>query len=69
MYGGRRYFPRERGRGREGEVKFYAYGKTRNMSWDCPEKKKDRGGEAHIFEAQKRNVETKMKAETMEEGR
>jgi len=51
MYGGRRSFPRERGRGREGEVKFYAYGKTRNMSWDCPEKKKDRGGEAHIFKA------------------
>ena len=27
------------------------------MSWECPEKKKEGGGEAHISEAQKRNVE------------
>jgi hypothetical protein len=28
------------------------------MSWECPEKKKDtKGGEAHISEARKRNVE------------
>jgi hypothetical protein len=37
-------------------VKCYAYGKTRHMSWECPERKKE-GGEAHISEVQKRNVE------------
>jgi hypothetical protein len=35
------------------------------MSWECPEKKKEGGGEAHISEAQKRNVEE----EEAEEGR
>jgi hypothetical protein len=36
------------------------------MSWDCHKKKNTtEGGEAHIFEAQKRNVEEK----TSEEGR
>jgi hypothetical protein len=39
-------------------VKWYAYGKTRHMSWECPKKKKY-GGEAHIFEARKRDVEAK----------
>jgi hypothetical protein len=39
------------------------------MSWECVEKKKYGGGEAHIFEEQKRNVETKMKEEATEEGR
>jgi hypothetical protein len=34
------------------------------MSWECPEKKKEGGGEAHISEAQKRNVE----AEGAEDG-
>jgi hypothetical protein len=28
------------------------------MSWECPEKKKE-GGEAHISEAQRRDVEAK----------
>jgi hypothetical protein len=49
-------------------VKCYAYGKTGHMSWECPEKKKDGGGEAHISEAQKRNVEVEMKEEETEEG-
>jgi hypothetical protein len=26
------------------------------MSWECPEKKKEGGGEAHISESQRRNV-------------
>jgi hypothetical protein len=34
------------------------------MSWECPEKKKE-GGEAHISEAQKLNVE----AEGAEDGK
>jgi hypothetical protein len=62
--GGRNYFPRGRGRGRGGEVRCYACGKTGHMSWECPEKKKE-GGEAHISEAQKLNVE----AEGAEDGR
>jgi hypothetical protein len=45
-------------------VKCYAGGKTGNMSWECPEKKKYGGGEAHISEAHKRNVEE----EKIEEG-
>jgi hypothetical protein len=36
------------------------------MSWECPErKKKEGGGEAHIFKAHKRNVE----AESAEDGK
>jgi hypothetical protein len=68
-YGGRSYFPRGRGRGRGGEVKCYACGKTWHMSWECPEKKNAGTGEAHISEAQRKNVETEMKAEATEEGR
>ena len=38
-------------------MRCYAYGKKKkHMSWDCPEMKKG-GGEAHISEAQKRDVE------------
>jgi hypothetical protein len=42
---------------RGGEVRCYACRKTGHMSWECPEKNKEGGGEAHISEAQKRNVE------------
>jgi hypothetical protein len=49
QYGGRNSFPRGRGRGRGGEIRCYACGKTRHMSWECLEKNKE-GGEAHISE-------------------
>ena len=38
------------------------------MSWECPERNNVGDGEAHIYKAQKRNVETKMKGEEMKEG-
>jgi hypothetical protein len=38
-YGGRKYFPRGRRRGRGGKVKCYSCGKTWHMSWECPERK------------------------------
>jgi hypothetical protein len=66
---GRNPFPRGRGRGRGGEVKCYACGKTGHMSWECPENKNAGVREAHISEAQQRNVETEMKEEAVEEGR
>jgi hypothetical protein len=50
-------------------VKWYAYGKTRHMSRECPERKNTGGGEAHISEAHKNNVETEMKEKYAEEGR
>jgi len=50
-------------------VKCYAFGKIGHMSWECLERKNTRGGEAHISEAQKRNVETEMKTKATEEGR
>jgi hypothetical protein len=56
--GGRNSFPGGRGRGKGGEVRCYADGKTGHMSWDCPKRNKE-GGEAHISEAQKRDVEVK----------
>jgi len=31
------------------------------MSWECTERKKEGGAEAHIFEAQMRNVEAESK--------
>jgi hypothetical protein len=55
---------RGRGRSRGGEVRCYACGKTEHMSWKCPERKKEGGGEAHISEAQRRNFE----AEGAEDG-
>jgi hypothetical protein len=39
------------------------------MSWECLEKTNTGTGEAHISEAQKRNMETKMKVEAAKEGR
>jgi hypothetical protein len=62
--GGRNYFPRGRERGRGGEIKCYASRKRGHISWDCPERKKE-GGEAHISEAQKQDVE----AEGAEDGK
>jgi hypothetical protein len=44
-------------------VKCYACGKTWHMSWECPERKNAGVKEAHISEAQQRNVETEMKEE------
>jgi hypothetical protein len=35
------------------------------MSWECPKRNKEGGGEAHIYEAHKRNVE----AEAVEDGK
>jgi hypothetical protein len=39
-------------------VKFFTCGKVRHKSYECPDKKKE-GGETHITEAQRRNVEEK----------
>jgi hypothetical protein len=44
------------GRGRGGEIKCFVCGNIRHISFECPDRKRD-GGEAHISEAQKRNVE------------
>jgi hypothetical protein len=63
---GRQGGGRSSSRGRGGrEVRCYACGKIGNMSWECPEKKKEGGGESHISEAQRGNVET----EGVEDGR
>jgi hypothetical protein len=45
-------------------VKCFTCGKVRHKSYECPDKKKE-GGETHIAEAQRRNVE----AEDVEGGR
>jgi hypothetical protein len=42
--GGRRYFPRGRGRDKGGEFICYSSGKTGNMSWECLKRKKDTKG-------------------------
>jgi hypothetical protein len=39
------------------------------MSWECPERKNVGGGEAHISEAQKKNVENRDEGKAIEEGR
>jgi hypothetical protein len=59
-------FPRTRGRGRGrgGVITCFTCGKNGHKSYECPEKKKDIG-EAHITEAQRRDVE----AEDAEGGR
>ena len=49
---GRNHFPRGRGRGRGGEVKLYACGKTCHVSWEFSKKKNARVGEARTYEAQ-----------------
>jgi hypothetical protein len=46
-----------RGRGREGEVRCYTCGKAGHKSWECPKRKKEGEGEAHISEPQRRNFE------------
>jgi hypothetical protein len=64
--GGGRNSSRGRGRrGGGGEVRCYSYGKTEHMSWECPEKNKEGGGEAHISEAERIDVEL----EGVEDGR
>jgi hypothetical protein len=59
-------FPRTRGRGRGrgGVITCFTCGKNGHKSYECPEKKKE-GGETHIAEAQRRDVE----AEDAEGGR
>jgi hypothetical protein len=47
---------RGRGRGRGGIITCFTCGKNGHKSFECPEKKQD-GGEAHITEAQRRDVE------------
>jgi hypothetical protein len=47
---------RGRGRGRGGVITCFTCGKNGHKSFDCPDKKKD-GGESHIAEAQRRDVE------------
>jgi hypothetical protein len=59
QYGVKNYFSIGRGRGRGGGVKYYVCGKIGHMSWEYPKRKKERGGEDHISEAQRRNVEAK----------
>jgi hypothetical protein len=59
-------FPRTRGRGRGrgGVITCFTCGKNGHKSYECPDKKKE-SGEAHITEAQRRDVE----AEDAEGGR
>jgi hypothetical protein len=47
---------RGRGRGRGGVITCFTCGKNGHKSFECPEKKQA-GGEAHITEAQRRDVE------------
>jgi hypothetical protein len=51
-FGGRNLFPRERGRSRGGRVKCYTCGKIGHVSWKCSKRKREGGGEEHIYEAQ-----------------
>jgi hypothetical protein len=65
-YANNNMFPRTRGRGRGrgGVITCFTCGKNGHKSFECLDKKKD-GGEAHITEAQRRDVE----AEDVEGGR
>jgi hypothetical protein len=53
-------FPRTRGRGRGrgGVITCFTCGKNGHKSYECPHKKKE-SGEAHITEAQRRDVEAR----------
>jgi len=55
QYANRNTFPQARGRGkgRGGEIKCFVYGNIKHKSWECPNRKGDGGGEAHISEAQR----------------
>jgi hypothetical protein len=66
QYADNNTFPhaRGRGRGRGGVIKCFTCGKNGHKSYECPDKKKE-GGETHIAEAQRQNVE----AEDVEGGR
>jgi hypothetical protein len=44
---------RGRGRGKGGEVKCFVCGNIEHKSWECPDRKRDGGGEAHISKAQR----------------
>jgi hypothetical protein len=65
-YADNNIFPRTRGRGRGrgGVITCFTCGKNGHKSYECPDKKKE-GGETHITEAQRQNVE----AEDAEGGR
>jgi hypothetical protein len=58
QYADNNTFPRTggRGRGRGGVIKCFTCRKNGHKSYECPDKKKE-GGETHIAEAQKWNVE------------
>jgi hypothetical protein len=59
QYADANIFPRTRGRGRGrgGVVKCFTCGKNGHKSYECLDKKKE-GGEIHIAEAQRQNVES-----------
>jgi hypothetical protein len=50
---------RGRGRGRGGEIKCFVCGKIGHKFYECTDRKRDGGGEAHISEVHRRNVEEK----------
>jgi hypothetical protein len=43
QYADRNTFPRARGRGRGSEIKYFVYGNIRHKSWECPDRKINRG--------------------------
>jgi hypothetical protein len=52
QYANKNNFPRARGRGRGrgGEIKCFVCGKIKHKYFECPDRKRDGGGEAHISE-------------------